>query len=77
MKVGPKVIGCSPLFLRFTERSLNTVGVKWAIYEEDGITFARDVDTFNYRLERLREKINMLDKKRSCCLTLRIDFYHY
>ena len=33
-----------------------------AIYEEDGITFARDVDTFNYRLERLREKINMLDK---------------
>jgi hypothetical protein len=33
-----------------------------AIYKEDGITFARDVDTFNYRLERLREKINMLDK---------------
>ena len=48
-----------------------------AIYKEDGITFARDVDTFNYRLERLREKINMLDKERSFCLTLRIDFYHY
>lgn len=50
------------------------------IYEEDGITFARDVDTFNYWLERLREKINILDKyaqERSFYLNFRINFYHY
>jgi hypothetical protein len=37
-----------------------------AIFGEDGLTFTEDINTYNYRLDRLKETIQSLDSNAGC-----------